>query len=93
MDVRNKLLLNINFKTSSKDIESMLRKSILDLHFTKSLNHENIYILCLLITEEHSCFVFNALTGVQAKKYTLLLHCAESLRHNINFITCCKAEI
>ena len=60
----------------------MLRKFILHLHFTKSYKPDNIYKLCLLITEEHSCLIItpksvskprydtNAESGV-----TIFIHC------------------
>ena len=83
-----------------KLIEPGIQKLILYLHFTKSLNRDNIYNLCLWIKEEYSCLILTPLHvsklryGAHVQEYTLLLHCAESFRRdNTYFITCFKAEI
>ena len=74
----------------SWDIESMLRKLILDkhVHSSKSLKRNNIHKLCLWITEELSCLILHVhptaavlltKSGQRgARKYRLLLHSAES---------------
>ena len=58
----------------------MLGKLILHLHFTKSLECNNISKLCLWITEEHTCLILTPKHvsrpryDAHTQEYKLLLH-------------------
>ena len=64
-------LSNVNFVACFKaDIVSMPPQLKLHLHFTKSPKHDNIYILCLFMPEEHLSDIINILACSKADIYS-----------------------